>query len=82
MALSSARQNISGRRGMMNSGTGRGTPKTNFLPGRRRVGRTEDRWRPLRRTTSKRRLGRRSVRRQNSRFEAVDRNNILARPNL
>ena len=59
-----------------------GVPLKNFFSGRRRMGRTEDRRRPLRRTTSKRRLGRRSVRRQNSRFEAVDRNNILARPNL
>ena len=44
--------------------------------------RTEDGGRTLRGATSWRRLGRRDVRRHNGWFEAVNRNNILSRPEL
>ena len=46
------------------------------------MGRTEDGWRTLWGVASKRRLGRRSVRWYNGWFEAMNRNNILARPKL
>ena len=61
----------------------RGTLKMNSLGWRgKRKGRPEDRWRSLRRTTTARGLGRRSVRRHDSRFETLYRHCVSTRAYL